>query len=264
MLLTLHWRLYYMAIQKAPGTQPSSLQLTCLPRNLIMIARRSSRSIRLRSNLTRVFLKRWHVCLEPLSTSFYIRLSGSETLPSKSLPRPFPLTNLLIHSFSRFQTTFPEEDKMYKSKRNMLTILISLTLVILTACAPAATPAPTAAPAQPQATAAPTEAPATVAATEAPTVAPASAANTLTIDSNIDDLITLDPAVAYEFSGILVVHNVYETLVKFEGSDLSTLKAGLAAKCDLKDPGDNWELTLTLTDGLKFASGNPLTADDVA
>src|SRR5258706_8284334 len=152
---------------------------------------------------------------------------------------------------------------MYKSKRNTLTILISLTLVILTACAPAATPAPTAAPAQPQATAAPTEAPATAAATEAPTVAPASAVNTLTIDSNIDDMITLDPAVAYEYSGILVVHNVYQTLVTFVGSDLQTIKPSLADSWDTKDAGDHWELTFKLHDGNKFASGNPITADDV-
>ncbi len=152
---------------------------------------------------------------------------------------------------------------MYKSKRNTLTILISLMLVILTACAPAVTPAPTAAPAQPQATAAPTEVPATVAPTEAPTAAPASAANTLTMDSNIDDLITLDPAVVYEYSGILVAHNVYQTLVTFIGSDLQTITPSLADSWDTKDAGDHWELTFKLHPGNKFASGNPITADDV-
>ena len=145
---------------------------------------------------------------------------------------------------------------MYQSKRSSSTIVISLALVILTACAPAATPAPTAAPAQPQATAAPTQAPATVA-------APASAVNTLTLDSNIDDLITLDPAVVYEYSGILVVHNVYQTLVTFVGSDLQTIKPGLADSWDTKDAGDHWELTFKLHPGNKFASGNPITADDV-
>jgi len=150
---------------------------------------------------------------------------------------------------------------MYKSKRNTLTILISLMLVILTACAPAVTPAPTAAPAQPQATAAPTEVPATVAPTEAPTAAPASAANTLTMDSNIDDLITLDPAVVYEYSGILVAHNVYQTLVTFIGSDLQTITPSLADSWDTKDAGDHWELTFKLHPGNKFASGNPITWD---
>jgi hypothetical protein len=48
------------------------------------------------------------------------------------------------------------------------------------------------------------------------------------VDGNIDDMITLDPAVVYEYSGILVTHNVYQTLVTFVGSDLQTIKPGLA------------------------------------
>ena len=155
---------------------------------------------------------------------------------------------------------------MYQSKRSILAILVSLALVVLTACgggAPATeAPAPTEAPAA-------TEAPATAAPTEAPTEAPAateapvSVENTLTIVSNISDLITLDPAVVYEYSGILVTHNVYQTLVTFEGADLQTIKPSLADTWDTKDAGDHWELTFNLHPGNKFASGNPITADDV-
>ena len=154
---------------------------------------------------------------------------------------------------------------MYPSKRSTLTILISLALVILVACGPAApTQAPaTEAPAGPEATTAPTEAPATTAPTEAATAGPISVENTLVIDSNIDDLITLDPAVVYEYSGIQVIHNVYQTLVTFVGSDLQTIKPGLADSWDTKDAGDHWELTFKLHPGNKFASGNPVTADDV-
>jgi peptide/nickel transport system substrate-binding protein len=154
---------------------------------------------------------------------------------------------------------------MYRSKRNPLLVLISLVLVILTACGPAA---PTAAPSVP-ATEAPGGAPATQppaateAATEAPTQGPISAENTLTIVSNIDDMITLDPAVVYEYSGIQVIHNVYQTLVTFEGSDLQTIKPALADSWDTKDAGDHWELTFKLHPGNMFASGNPVTADDV-
>jgi peptide/nickel transport system substrate-binding protein len=152
---------------------------------------------------------------------------------------------------------------MYQSKRSPLMIFISVAVVILTACG---TAAPTAAPAAPQATEAPTEAPA---ATEAPTEAPAateapiSVENTLTIDSNIDDLITLDPAVVYEYSGILIAHNVYQTLVTFVGADMQTIQPGLADSWDTKDADDHWELTFKLHPGNKFASGNPITADDV-
>jgi len=140
-------------------------------------------------------------------------------------------------------------------------ILMSVALVILTACGTA----PTAAPAAPQATEAPTEAPATAAPTEAPaaTEAPISVENTLVIDANIDDMITLDPAVVYEYSGIQVIHNVYQTLVTFVGSDLQTIKPNLADSWETKDAGDHWELTFKLHPGNKFASGNPITADDV-
>ena len=148
---------------------------------------------------------------------------------------------------------------MYAAKRSPLLVLVSLLLVVLTACGPAPTAAPTAAPGSTQAPAA-TEAPT---AAPAATSAPASAANTLTIDSNIDDLITLDPGVVYEYSGILTVHNVYQTLVTFVGADLQTIKPALADTWETKDAGDHWELTFHLHPGNKFASGNPITADDV-
>ena len=147
---------------------------------------------------------------------------------------------------------------MYQFKRSTLTVLISLALVMLTACgAPAATQAPAA----PQVTEAPTEAPAT----EAPTAteAPISTENSLTFDSNLNDMISLDPAVTYEFGGILSVHNVYQTLVTFIGADLTTIKPSLADSWDTKDAGDHWELTFKLHPGSTFASGNPITADDV-
>src|SRR5438874_2720177 len=89
------------------------------------------------------------------------------------------------------------------------------------------------------------------------------AASTLVYYADVSDLISLDPAVAYEFSGILLVHNAYETLVKFEGSDLSNIKPGIATSWDPKDAGATWDITFKLKSGVKFASGNTLTADDV-
>ncbi len=89
------------------------------------------------------------------------------------------------------------------------------------------------------------------------------AASTLVYYADVSDLISLDPAVAYEFSGLLLVHNVYETLVKFEGADLATIKPSLAQSWDIKDAGSQWDITFKLKSGVKFASGNALTADDV-
>ena len=48
----------------------------------------------------------------------------------------------------------------------------------------------------------------------------------------------MDPAQAYEFSGWLGIHSSYDTLVKFEGKDLTVLKPGLATEWDVKDAGD--------------------------
>lgn len=167
-------------------------------------------------------------------------------------------------------------------------VLIALLAWGLTACAPAPTPVPPPAPttaAQPTSapqptaapqpttapqatTAAPTTAP-TTAATAAPTKAAATtapsggAAGTLVVVDDISDMISVDPAVSYEFNGDLVVHQAYETLVKFEGADLSNLKPGLATKWDVKDAGSTWDLTFTLRSDAKFASGNPVTSADV-
>jgi peptide/nickel transport system substrate-binding protein len=96
-----------------------------------------------------------------------------------------------------------------------------------------------------------------------PTAPAGGAASTLVWSADVSDLISLDPAVAYEFSGVLLAHNAYDTLVKFEGADLSTVKPGLAQSWDIKDSGTQWDVTFKLKSGVKFASGNAVTADDV-
>ena len=103
----------------------------------------------------------------------------------------------------------------------------------------------------------------TTGATGTPQPSGGAAASTLVWYADTSDLISLDPAVAYEFTGVLLAHNAYETLVKFEGADLSTVKPGLAQSWDIKDSGSTWDVTFKLRSGAKFASGNPITADDV-
>src|SRR5690349_21201696 len=88
----------------------------------------------------------------------------------------------------------------------------------------AATQAPVAAPTVPPTTppaAAPTVAPT---AAPKPTTAPSGAAGTLVFLKNIDDIVSFDPAEGYEFSDWLGIHASYDTLVKFEGADLTTVK----------------------------------------
>src|SRR5438034_10076355 len=101
------------------------------------------------------------------------------------------------------------------------------------------------------------------AAAPSPSPSAGGAASTLVWYADVSDLISLDPADAYEFSGVLLAHNVYETLVKFEGADLSTIKPSLAQSWDIKDSGASWDVTFKLKSGGKFASGNALSADDV-
>ncbi len=86
--------------------------------------------------------------------------------------------------------------------------------------------------------------------------------STLVIGADLSDLITMDPGVSYEFSGSLIVDNLYETLVKFEGTDLTEVKPGLAESWEVKAEGGGNTLTFTLGDAT-FASGNPVTAQDV-
>ncbi len=86
--------------------------------------------------------------------------------------------------------------------------------------------------------------------------------STLVIGADLSDLITMDPGVSYEFSGSLIVNNLYETLVKFEGDDLSEVKPGLAESWEVGEQEGGSTLTFTLRDAT-FASGNPVTARDV-
>ncbi|HWQ15704.1 MAG TPA: ABC transporter substrate-binding protein, partial [Roseiflexaceae bacterium] len=112
----------------------------------------------------------------------------------------------------------------------------------------------------------PTAAPAApTAAPPAPTAAPAevSPQETLVYAADLSDQISMDPAVVYEFSGIQVVGSVYQTLVTIEPGD-PTIKPLLAKSWEVAEAGDGWKLTFTLDERAKFASGNPVTADDVA
>lgn len=92
----------------------------------------------------------------------------------------------------------------------------------------------------------------------------ATAADTLVYVHDITDMISLDPAVAYEFSGILAATNIYDTLVAFEGEDLTTLKPRLATSWFIRDNGSRWSVTLKLRPGVKFSTGRPVTAKAVA
>ena len=85
--------------------------------------------------------------------------------------------------------------------------------------------------------------------------------NALVVAQNIDDIVSIDPAQAYEFSSGEFVANVYDQLVQYDAEDTTTLVAGLASDWEI-DAADQ-EIVFTLRDGVTFHSGNPLRADDV-
>ncbi|MFN8504595.1 ABC transporter substrate-binding protein [Kouleothrix sp.] len=150
--------------------------------------------------------------------------------------------------------------------------LLLVGLVLLAACggaAPAAAPTsapaaePTAAPAAaPTAAAEPTAAPAAAAATAAPAAAEVSREDTLIFAGDLTDQISMDPAVAYEFGGIQVVGNIYQTLVTFT-PDSADIKPWLAKSWDIKQGADGSTITFKLDEKAKFSSGAPVTAADV-
>src|SRR5438309_768813 len=149
-------------------------------------------------------------------------------------------------------------------RQSVFGTLVSLLLLAATACS---TPAPPASPATaaPQAAAAPTTAPAAAAAAK-PTTAPAAASaagnQSLIIAIDQSDVKTLDPAREFEFAAAFIDLNTYDTLITQKGpDDLNTFVPVLAKSWTISPYGK--EYTFTLRDDVKFASGNPFTADDV-
>src|SRR6516225_4731131 len=65
---------------------------------------------------------------------------------------------------------------------------------------------------------------------------------TLVIAKAIDDIISLDPAEVYEFSGGEIINNVYDRIMTFDPKDFTKLVGGAADSYSVSDDG----LTLTL------------------
>jgi len=85
---------------------------------------------------------------------------------------------------------------------------------------------------------------------------------TLVLGGDFSDLITLDPGVSYEFTGSLVTGNLYDTLVGFEGNDLSKVRPRLASSWKVTPTSAGSQITFTLRSA-KFSTGRPVTAADV-
>jgi len=96
----------------------------------------------------------------------------------------------------------------------------------------------------------------------APVANAATPKDTLVIGMQIDDILTMDPGESYEISGQEIGTNVYDRLVRYEAEDLNKLVGGVALSWTVSP--DAKTFTFKLRPGLKFASGAPVTAEDMA
>jgi len=89
----------------------------------------------------------------------------------------------------------------------------------------------------------------------------ATPADMLVVAQNIDDIVAIDPAQAYEFSSGEYVTNTYDRLVQYDAADTEKLAAGLASEWTVD--AANKSISFKLRDGVKFTSGNPVRPQDV-
>jgi peptide/nickel transport system substrate-binding protein len=85
--------------------------------------------------------------------------------------------------------------------------------------------------------------------------------DTLVVAWQLDDLISLDPAEIFEINGAEIAGNTYERLVGYDLKDVSKLHGDVAESWTMSPDGKM--LTFKVRQSKKFASGNPLTAEDV-
>ncbi|MFF5990030.1 ABC transporter substrate-binding protein [Prauserella flavalba] len=83
--------------------------------------------------------------------------------------------------------------------------------------------------------------------------------NTLVVDTSFVYK-TLDPGMVYEQTGYLAVHVLYESLLTFEGGDVTEPKPGLAESYEASP--DATRFTFTLRENATFSDGTPVTAED--
>jgi len=86
--------------------------------------------------------------------------------------------------------------------------------------------------------------------------------DTIVMAKQIDDIISMDPGESFEFSGSEAVTNQYDRLIRFDLTDVSKLYGSLAESWSVAADGKTY--TFKLKPGIRFQSGNPVTAADAA
>ena len=85
--------------------------------------------------------------------------------------------------------------------------------------------------------------------------------DTLIVAAAFDDIITMDPGESFEISAGEIMGNAYDRLLRYDVVDPSKLISDLAKTWAVSADGKTY--TFELRAGMKFASGNPITAEDV-
>jgi peptide/nickel transport system substrate-binding protein len=101
---------------------------------------------------------------------------------------------------------------------------------------------------------------ATSMATSFTAVRAATPADTLVMAWQIDDVISLDPAEVFEFTASEIIGNTYERLINYDLKDVSKISGEVAESWTVSPDGKTF--TFKIRPNKKFASGNPVTAED--
>ncbi len=86
--------------------------------------------------------------------------------------------------------------------------------------------------------------------------------DTIVMGKAIDDIVSLDPAEAYEASGGEVIGNLYDRLVEVDAAAPGRVRPGLAQAWQMS--ADGLDFTFTLRPDARFPDGTPVTAQDAA
>lgn len=96
----------------------------------------------------------------------------------------------------------------------------------------------------------------------APAAQAATPADTLVIARDISAFLSLDPQEAFEIASGDSLNNLYLRLVQHDPADFSKIVPGAAQSWE--SSADGRQMVFHIRPGLKFQSGNPLTAEDAA
>jgi peptide/nickel transport system substrate-binding protein len=89
----------------------------------------------------------------------------------------------------------------------------------------------------------------------------ASPPDILVVVQSLDDIVSLDPAAAFELSSIQACGSLYQRLVRLDREQPSVLRPSLAASWQMG--ADGRSVDFELTSGATFAGGNPVRPEDV-